>query len=270
MNKKNIHEKIIENINVHNKIARKYESLHGEIFNDIEQDRLFKLLTLGFENIKSDAGSINALDFGCGSGNLTKHLLNLGAKVTAADVSLNFLKLLKSKFSDSNLTTFLIEDDKLRGIENNAYDLVATYSVLHHIPDYLETCNQFARICRPGGIVIIDHEANEYYWKQTEEYRKFKNKAEKINWRKFFRPRNYYGKIRRIFDKKYAPEGDIHVWEDDHIEWEEIKTVFNKNKFEIIYEEDYLLYKNVYKYDQYLYYKKICTDTKVIIFKKSK
>ena len=116
----------------------------------------------------------------------------------------------------------------LDGIEDNSVDFIATYSVLHHIPEYLATIQEMIRVCAPGGVIYIDHEQNNEYWLHKSEYLEFKRKAQKINLKKFFVLSNYIGKVKRIFNPKYANEGDIHVWDDDHIEWDIIDKIMSK------------------------------------------
>lgn len=84
---------IKRNIRAHDKIAKKYEQNHGEIYNDVEQIRLRCMLTKALSEIKTDTRVKVALDFGCGAGNLTRHLSILGLDVLACDVSQGFLDL---------------------------------------------------------------------------------------------------------------------------------------------------------------------------------
>ena len=86
---------IQKNIKLHDKIAKKYEQTHGEIYNDIEQSRLVQDLKSSFAHLNKD--KITALDLGCGAGNLTNHLLDMGCKVIASDVSKGFLNLVEDK-----------------------------------------------------------------------------------------------------------------------------------------------------------------------------
>ena len=92
-------QQIRENIEVHDKIANDYASVHGEIFNEIEQERLSSALKESLQTINTGCKSLTALDYGCGSGNITHQLLNLNINVVAADVSSHFLTLVRQKFS---------------------------------------------------------------------------------------------------------------------------------------------------------------------------
>jgi hypothetical protein len=58
-------------------------------------------------------------------------------------------------------------------------------------------------------------------------------------------------KLRRIFlDPHYAEEGDIHVFMDDHIEWDKMLDIVSK-KCDVIAKEDYLLFNGDYKKYEY-------------------
>jgi ubiquinone/menaquinone biosynthesis C-methylase UbiE len=259
---------IERNIAVHDKVARKYDALHGEIFNDIEQERLHAALERARDAVSTGAAPVQALDFGCGSGNLTRHLLGLGVEVTAADVSPGFLELVRSRYPTARLKTLPMNGRDLANVADESFDLIATYSVLHHIPDYLGACAELARICRKGG-VVIDHEATEEVWKGDPVYDAFRRAALRFDWRKYLTPSNYIHRVRRIFDPRHSNEGDIHVWPDDHIEWSRIKQLMAGHGFEVVLEEDYLLYRKLYRREVYERYVGRCTDTKVMVLRKS-
>jgi ubiquinone/menaquinone biosynthesis C-methylase UbiE len=258
---------IEKNIKLHDKIAKKYESTHGEIYNEVEQSRLVEDLNTSHACIKKD--KILALDLGCGAGNLTNHLLNMGCSVIAADVSTGFLNLISKKFEGKKVKTFELNGKNLDGIDDNSVDLIATYSVLHHIPDYLATIQEMIRVCAPGGVIYIDHEQNNEYWLHKSEYLEFKRKAQKINLKKFFVLSNYIGKVKRIFNPKYANEGDIHVWDDDHIEWDIIDKIMSEKGLKKVLQNDFLLYNNNYKDEIFNKYKDTCKDMRVSAYQKN-
>ena len=258
---------IEKNIKLHDKIAKKYELTHGEIYNAVEQSRLVEDLNTSHACIKKD--KILALDLGCGAGNLTNHLLNMGCSVIAADVSTGFLNLISKKFEGKKVKTFELNGKNLDGIDDNSVDLIATYSVLHHIPDYLATIQEMIRVCAPGGVIYIDHEQNNEYWLHKSEYLEFKRKAQKINLKKFFVLSNYIGKVKRIFNPKYANEGDIHVWDDDHIEWDIIDKIMSEKGLKKVLQNDFLLYNNNYKDEIFNKYKDTCKDMRVSAYQKN-
>ena len=259
---------IARNVAAHDRIALRYEALHGEIFNDIEQARLRSAVERAAAAVRAGRDPISALDFGCGSGNLTGHLLDIGASVTAADVSSGFLELVRSRYPSDRLQTFRLNGRDLAGLPDAGFDLVATYSVLHHIPDYLGACAELARVCRQGGVVLIDHELSEEYWDGDPLYAEFQRSAPRFDWRKYLTPSNYLHRLRRVLEPRFSNEGDIHVWPDDHIEWARITEVMERHGLEVVLAETYLLYRALYRREVYDRFKDRCADTKLMIFRK--
>ena len=193
----------------------------------------------------------------------------MGCSVIAADVSTGFLELVKDKFSGRKISTFQLNGQNLNGIEDNSIDFIATYSVLHHIPDYIMTINEMIRVCAPGGVIYIDHEQNNEYWESSPKYQEFQRTVRKINIKKYFELTNYIGKFKRIFNPRYANEGDIHVWEDDHIEWDKIDSLMLAANFQKVLQNDFLLYNSNYKDEIYNQYDGICTDMRVTSYQKN-
>lgn len=260
--------RILYNVAVHDKLARTYEAIHGEIFNPIEQNRLRNALVRASDAVRTNSPQLKALDFGCGSGNLSKHMLELGYHVTAADVSDEFLRLVEGRYSGERLSTFLMNGSDLREIQSDGFDLIATYSVLHHIPDYLAAIRELARVCKTGGAIFIDHEHTEEFWSGDPVYRQFRRAALLTDVRKYLRPSNYLNKLRRMLNPRHTNEGDIHVFPDDHIEWKRIKDLLRVEGFDVVLEEDYLPFRKLYRPDIYERYRNRCSDTKLMVFRK--
>ena len=257
---------ISKNISIHNRIAKIYDSRHAEIFNDVEQSRLRESLLASKAQIRTETAKKNALDFGCGSGNLTRHLLALDFQVTAADVSVDFLRIVDRQFS--NIITLLMNGSDLYGIPDEHFDFIAVYSVLHHIPDYLKAIAELARVCKPGGVIFLDHERTEEFWKGDLIYKEFLDYGRRRDWRKYLKLSNYVHKIRRFFNPRHANEGDIHVWPDDHIEWGRIVELLLSKNCKLVLKQHYLLYQPIYRMEVYDQYKDLCSDTCLMVFRK--
>lgn len=257
------------NIAIHDAIAEKYDARHGEIFNSREQARLRASLATARDFVQGGSQeALRAFDFGCGSGNLTRHLLDLGMQVTAADVSEKFLALVRRKFATSGLTTLQLNGIDLQPIPDESYDLVATYSVLHHVPDYLAAVSEMARVVRPGGVIFIDHEQSPSFWRDDSVRDQYYRQGRPYNWRKWLVPSNYLHKAIRVFRPRHAQEGDIHVWPDDHIEWDQIEAVLTKRGFAICSRTDYLLFRAGDREGVYARFSQRCADMRCAVFRR--
>ena len=238
---------------MHDLLAPLYETRHREIFNPVEQRRIAALLQSLLQPIK-ERGTPYALDFGAGTGNLTRQLLQAGASVLAADVSEGCLKELQSLNGRPGLLkTMTLNGRDLSGVASGSLDLVATYSVLHHVPDYLGIIDEFVRVVKPGGLIYLDHEVCPSYWEKDRAYLQYQKELEhsemerteplwkmlpailprKCSWR-------YLWAALRLRVHPTEDDGDIHVTEEDHIEWSAIRerlVPFCR----IVAEEDYLV-----------------------------
>ncbi|MDO8626622.1 MAG: methyltransferase domain-containing protein [Candidatus Magasanikbacteria bacterium] len=267
-----VHQDIIFNKIAHDRVAGNYEARHGEIFNSLEQARLREALKLALEQITTGEPVPHVLDYGAGSGNLTSHLLALRARVTAADLSSKFLKLINSKFNyNSQAAAVLVNGADLRNFASNSFDMVATYSVLHHVPDYLKIIREMMRVLKPGGVLYIDHEALEQIWHPPAEYREFVDKITATmpyDWSKWLEPKRYLSRFYKILNPRYQAEGDIHVFADDHIEWDKIRAAVAESGGNVISETDYLLFKRGYDQKVYEEYASKTADTKSLLARK--
>lgn len=265
-------KQVAANIRAHDRIAKSYEKAHGEIYNKTEQARLRGALEEAIACITTGSTKKSVLDFGCGAGNLTSHLSCLGCDVVASDVSKICLDLVLSRDYDSRVEALLLNGVNLSNIEDHSLDMVATYSVLHHVPDYLGILPEFVRVLKPGGVIFIDHEVSDEYWNPTAERKQFLSEIAlpvKKRWRRFLQPTNYINWFMlRFVDPRYRPEGDIHVFEDDHIEWEKVSSILIENGAAIVKECKYLLFREGYDPEIYDRYARKISDTQYLIARK--
>jgi ubiquinone/menaquinone biosynthesis C-methylase UbiE len=269
--------------------AREYDLTHPEIFNPVEQARLRQGLKLAAANIRTGrANGARALDLGCGTGNLTAHLQELGARVVAADVSPFLLERVRERFG-ARVETLLVNGADLSNLASDSFDLVAVYSVLHHVRDYLRVVEELARVARPGGVVYIDHEASEEAWDPDGCVAEFRRRVaedgapkgwwhpEESRWQRAFLPSTCARRgrmlLRRLLphtSRLYPPfqferEGDVHVWPWAHPEWSMIEERLESGGCEVVHREDYLLYRDGYPLDVYEEYRDRCNDMRLIV-----
>ncbi len=254
----------------HNAIAHKYVKRHSDIFNSIEQQRLASSLKQACQNINKNA---LLLDLGCGSGNLTNHLLGLGFNVTSADISEEFLNMVMESHKGNPLHSVqLLTGDLDCDFTGKKFDGIFVYSVLHHLPDYIGAIRTMANLLNPGGILYIDHEASPSFWENKDAYRQLQRKsivkkaASKI--KNIFDWRWYLCRWKMMYNPRFQPEGDIHVWPDDHIEWNLIDTALKDSGMVNKYACDYLVYQNHYEFKRFQAYGRLVSDMRMVVYTK--
>ena len=270
----NAERDIVRNRVAHDRIGAAYDERHPEIFNVIEQGRLRTALRRAFGDVRTGARPPRALDVGAGTGNLSSHLVTLGADVTAADVSAELLAVLNERLPA--VETLVVNGRDLGAFDDDEFDFTATYSVLHHIPDYAALVAEMARVTRPGGVIYIDHERTDESW-TSEAYWVFPRTAvvwPRRRWWYFLQPARYWKRLapllewRRWFNARWMPEGDLHVWPDDHVEWRRVESALTAGGCEIVRHEDYLLYEPRYTRETWAEWGTHTTDTRLLVARK--
>jgi SAM-dependent methyltransferase len=241
---------VARNVRAYAKRAAAYDVIHGEIFNDREQQRLRE--ALGEASAAITSGDRRALDFGAGSGNLTRHMIDISFHVTAADVSPEFLQLIEERYK---APTIELVGGSLDHIPDGSYDLIGAYSVMHHIPDYLAAAEGLVSKLKPGGVLLIDHECNDNYWSPPPQLVEFRRENANARtgrlwdpnhkrWQHLLRaavvPSRFLGRLRNTL--RIQDEGDIHVYPDDHIEWDRVLLALQEAGAELVKWIDYLLF----------------------------
>ncbi len=258
----------------HDKISMTYDQDHTEIYNEIEQERLSMLI---WKIVKmSWKPNPIVLDFWSWTWNLSAHFINSWARVVAADISQNSLDIITYKFWNS-VETQLINWTDLNEIQDGTFDIIWIYSVLHHIPNYLLAIEECMRCLRQWWLLYIDHEHNESYRNRSDLFWALKNSKEsrgpfKIIVDTLSSPKKVIKKcyiyIMRLFDAKFQYEWDIHVWKDDHIDWNLIHSTILKQWWKILEDSQYLLYRWGYNIDLYNILKDSIADMQYVVAQK--
>jgi len=258
---------------------KNYNSKHIEIYNKVEQMRLRGLIS-HIVGILGESKTKKVLDLGAGTGNLSLKFLEQNCQVDAADISKNSLIYLKRLSRNNTNLKLTILNGKLLPFKKNTFDVVATYSVLHHIPDYLFTIKEMIRVTKAGGLIYIDHEANKNRYEPDQHLRQYYSNTDQTPFEhivKLAKTGELFNSnfirtilIKLLINKKFEREGDIHVWKDDHIEWRLIKKILKQQKCKVIEEGDYLLYRPKGGLNLFKQYKDITSDTRYLIARKNK
>lgn len=157
-----LREKILSaNIEEHKKEAKYYDKIHTEIFNFYEQKRINRSLDSILSGFSKDC---KVLDVGCGTGNLTIKLLERGFRnIVCLDISKEMLDVLREKITkygyNRNNIKFVVSDlDTFLSENTQKFDIILMASVLHHLPDYIDSLKRLKEILSERGIIYITHE----------------------------------------------------------------------------------------------------------------
>ena len=101
--------------------------------------------------------TLNALEFGCGTGLLSFQLKDAFKTITLADNSEGMIKVLGEKIVKEGVENFkpLHIDSLESDLIVNEYDVIYTLMTLHHIPDADNIVNVFNCIVKRGGYLCI-------------------------------------------------------------------------------------------------------------------
>ena len=271
---------IAHNRAAHDRVGGAYDAGHPEIFNETEQARLARTVERVVrlvERGERPRAPIAVLDVGSGTGNLVRRFLAHDVHVTATDLSTTLLDEVHGRFAATGrVTTTPLNGRDLHPLADDRFDVAASYSVLHHVPDYLALVREMARVVRPGGIVYIDHERSDESW-TSAAYRAFLREAvawPRRRWWFVLQPWRYWKRIRPLFEwrrwrnPRWMPEGDLHIWPDDHIDWTKIRAVLATAGCAVELEEDYLLYEARYDRSAWERWNGRASDMRMLVARK--
>ena len=102
-------------------------------------------------------GDARVLELGCGTGQMSLFLATAGRFVVGADLTRASLELAEAARRRYGVDRALFVETDLRapGLRARAFDVVYSSGVLHHTPDPRASFAAMARLCRPGGILVL-------------------------------------------------------------------------------------------------------------------
>lgn len=120
------------------------------------------------KELVSDAPGRQALDIGTGRGQFAFYLARLGFAVTGIDLSEKMIShARKNAITHKRNIVFQTGDAEKLEFEDNTFDVVASRNLLWTLPNPDKALNEWRRILRPGGtLVVSDGFWMNYTWKR--------------------------------------------------------------------------------------------------------
>ncbi len=129
-------------------VAEQYEDIDGR-----RSPRLKAWLSAKLAEIRRDAPGGNLLDLGSGGGFLCRCAKDIFSFRVGMDVSEKILAANKDAFEK-----YVVGDVDRLPFENETFDAVTCFAVLHHLYDFTGLVPEAHRVLKPGGIFYSDHD----------------------------------------------------------------------------------------------------------------
>ena len=140
----------------HDRVARQYDAIYGDPFWEFHDQLTWRMIK---PYLPRDATAA-CCDLGCGTGKWGLKLLKSGWPTTFVDSAGAMIEQVRSKLESmgpkKNKATLIVADIvQMPEVPSDAFELVlAMGDPLSICSDPGAACREFARICKPGGIVI--------------------------------------------------------------------------------------------------------------------
>ena len=133
--------------NYFDQVAHQWDRLRESFFSEAVRDKALSVASV-------QEGRI-AADIGCGTGFITEGLIQRGLKVIAVDGSEAMLSEMKQKFAGLDTIDYRLGEAGSLPIPDETVDYAFANMYLHHVELPPEAIKEMARICKPGGILVI-------------------------------------------------------------------------------------------------------------------
>lgn len=98
-----------------------------------------------------------ALDVACGAGHVAQEVAPRVRQVAGIDLTPALLDLAAGRLAAAGISNVLLQQGDAADLPfvDGAFDLVICRASLHHFPDPAVQLSEMARVCRPGGRVVV-------------------------------------------------------------------------------------------------------------------
>jgi ubiquinone/menaquinone biosynthesis C-methylase UbiE len=109
-----------------------------------------------FKQLAKQYPNGHLLEVGCSMGTDLLQLARLGFQVTGIDLTTAGIKLAQQRFTMYGLTADLhVDDAENLSFDNETFDVVYSFGVLHHTPNTEESVKEIWRVLRKGGTAVV-------------------------------------------------------------------------------------------------------------------
>lgn len=158
------------------------------------------------------------LDAACGPGKYAELLLAQGAEITGFDLSPTMVALAKLR-NPQHQENFYVHDlaTPFDQLADGTFDIVLCALALHYLPDWTLTIQEFCRVLKPQGILVVsmEHPFFEYNYFKSTNY--FEVEHVKCVWKGFGQPVEI-NSFRRPLNECLSPITDNGFYIDKLVE----------------------------------------------------
>ena len=119
-----------------------------------------------------EVNGMDVLDAACGPGKYAEVLMADGARVTGFDISTQMIKNAKERNPDQG--SFFVHDlnEPFSLLKDNSFDIVVCALAMHYLPDWSPALQEFHRVLRPHGklIISIEHPIFDFNYHKSSKY----------------------------------------------------------------------------------------------------
>ena len=100
-------------------------------------------------------GKENFLEVGCGNGAVSKYVAsNYHSSITGIDLDPELIELAQKSIHDMPNIHFFVADATHLPFQDNDFDIVLSFGVMHHIFNWLDALNEIHRVLKPKGYFV--------------------------------------------------------------------------------------------------------------------
>ena len=134
------------------------------------------------KSLAADVKSKTILEIGCAGGVLTEWLIDEGANVTAIDISEKMVEYTKKRVGSKAKVIVADVSKPLDFIESESIDMIVASLVLHYISNWLPVFDEFKRILKKDGSIVISTHHPHADWRWFDKKNYFKKELYEDTW----------------------------------------------------------------------------------------